>query len=245
MNESQSDTTTDAQTETTAAAVLDNIESELADSDKVELTDDQMQTLGLWSENAAPQRQATVSTSRDAAPVSHRIYDISDVDGRGRFEFLAVEIHDKQQGERYTRPYATALGSPTIEAANDIDLDALRLRVQNEIDKFDDKDAPEMLTTDQLEAVSEFIDESAEELADQALAGERGIWAAAFTGSKLYVEPSDSRFVGFEHVADDIGLSENQQQVVQDVAIEGESLRAYDSTASFGFVTALTFETDD
>lgn len=238
------DTTTDEQTETSAAAVLDEIEQELSNSDKVELTDEQMEALGLWGEHG-PTRQATIRTKRDVDPVSRKVYDVSDVDGRQRFEFLVLEIHDKQQGDRYTRPYATGLGTASITPASNIDIDALRDRVQTEIDKFDDELGIEMPTDEQLEAVAEFVAESDEALADHALAGERGVWAAAFTGSKLYVEPSDSRFVGFDHVASDIGLTDDQQRVIEDVAIEGETLRGYETNASFGFVAEVSFENDN
>lgn len=241
MTESQNGTTTDAQNETTDAAVLDEIESELADSDKVELSDDQMQAIGAWADDHhTPSRRPEISTSRDADPVSYKLYDISDVDGYSTGDWLALEVHDKQQGERYTRPYATGIGPINIESASDVSVEELRSRFETEVETWNDEHTPETPADEQFELVVEFVERSDEMVAENALYEDSGTWAAAYDGSKLHTEPTYSRWEGFESMMQP-DLSENQLKALKEIGIETHSLRHLNTTSAFSFVAKVTF----
>jgi len=225
----------------TVGDTLDEIESELTDNDRVELSDEQMHTLGIWSENnRLSSRQPNIHTKRAVDPVKWSLYDVSDIDGRGNLEFLALVIHDKQQGERYTRPYAIGLGEINIEPASNPDESAIRERFNNEIKHYDEKHTPESLNDEQMSSVVEFIERSDEMLADAALANERGIWATAYDGKYLYVESSHGKWEGFESIMQP-ELTDDQLHMIKEVAIPSHTPRHLETTSHFSFKARITF----
>jgi hypothetical protein len=229
-NDSTADEST---TDCTAADVLDEIEEALGEKNKFELTNEQMEVLGIWADYAAT-RQPVIKTAKAVDPVSWALYSVSDVDGRAQNEYLALEIHDKQQGERYTRPYATGLGQPSVESAGAPDLETMRKTVAEVADRRN----VEMPENDELASIQGELERADCEYVDIAL--NEKVWAAAFTGGKLYIEPKVSRWEGFEHLFDHLELTEQQRKVIQEAASEWlDKPRHIDTTASFSFAADI------
>jgi len=170
--------------------------------------------------------------------VSWKLFDLSEFDGYSRGDYLALEVHDKQQGDRYTRPYATGIGSINTESARDTDIPELRSAVA---DVAANRDV-DMLSDEQLAAILDELKRADTEYVDVALEG--NAWAAAFDGSRLFIEPNTSRTEGFGYVFDEIGLSNDQQRVVEEALFNGENPRHIDSTSSFAFSAKVEFESD-
>jgi hypothetical protein len=218
-----------------AADVLDRIETELGDDTKVELSDDDMAALGIWTDDTAG-RHPAIATQKDADPVAWKLYDISDVDGRDLGEYLALEVHDKQQGPRYTRPYAVGLGRIQFEAtglpiAEEMQADVNEVAERRGVDPVDE---PAMTR------VRREMAEAAEEYADIALEG--NAWAAAYDGRRLYVEPEVSRWEDFGRAFDGAELSEWQREAVREAAPEWSYRPRHLDGGQLSYAVYVSFE---
>jgi hypothetical protein len=221
------------QADITAVDVLDSIDAALSDSKRVELTDEQMEALEIWTDDVG-QRQPDIKSKKDVDPVSWSLYDVSDVGDRSRGEYLAVETHTKQQGNRYTRPYATGLGKVSFDATVQ-DIDDLR----DDIAEVCERRGVKMVDNSVLADLKEGLEVSSEEFAHIALEG--NVWAAAFTGDTLYVEPEVSHWEGCGPIFDDV--SDLQEKAIREAGSGWSTRLNYlDTNSSFFFQVEVTLE---
>lgn len=230
------------ETTQTTADVLIEIEGKYSESDKIELSDNQMEALGIWTPNTnPPQRQPTVSGKQDGVPKRWGLYNLGDIDGYSNTEWLALEIHTKQQGERYTRPYCIGIGEITLEPASNPDLSNLKERFKEEITHWAEERTPETPTEEQFKTVIDFINESDRLVAEHALYEDRGTYAAVYDGTHLYTEPTAGRWEGYESMMQP-ELTDDQLRVIKEVGIQSQNTASLDTNLTCSFKTKILFE---
>jgi hypothetical protein len=226
----------------TTANVLSEIEGKYSKSDKIELSDDQMEALGIWTPNTnPPQRQAIVSGKQDGVPQRWKLYNLGDVDGYSNTEWLALEIHTKQKGKRYTRPYCIGIGELTLEPASNPSLSDLKDRFEEKVTHWEKELTPNTPTEEQFNTVLRFINKSDRLVAEQALYEDRGTYAAVYDGTHLYTEPTVGRWEGYESMMQP-ELTDDQLRVIKEVGIQSQNTAPLNTNLVCSFKTKIIFE---
>lgn len=234
MNTTNSTQDETSQTQT-SKTVLETIEQDLEETDKVELSDTQLTILGL-SDDKNTSRVPTISTHRKVDPVKWALYDVSRIQGRDSGEFLAIERHTKQQGPKHTRYYAiglgeisfTDIGTPSFEHLKQI---LTKKAIERDVEMISDK----LLHDIQIE-----LKKSAREFANIAVT--ESVWAAAYDGSNLWIEPETSRWEGINNIINDSEITEDQKRLLKEYGITPSQPNYLETTTSFGFVVAVDLE---
>jgi len=170
----------DATDALTTEQALDNIAARIDDSDngRTELTEGELTALNLTDDRRRHETRI-VEGSHSVDPVRYAIHRFAD----GRC--LDLERHTKQQGDKYTRWYATGVGDLNVEA---VGLDGFGESLDDELAKAHDADLDVTIDDDLRARIEDYYESRAED--NVGYIGE-GIWGA-YGGTYITMEAKDA-----------------------------------------------------
>jgi len=219
---------------------LDTVADELQTTDTVEVSDELLYELDIWSEGHTTSvscREPVLKSKRDNIPVSYRVYDISDA---REYDHIALKIYDKQQGERYTVPLVIGLGEMELEEVHVPSVEEMQEDIDDVAAQYDvETETPARWTvsdlrTGMIETCKWFVSDEFQ----------GNVYGMAFDGTDVYVTPQMSRWEGIEFVVEDSGVPDEHLWWLLEQAQDEwvHKVRGFDGSSRHPFKMSISFD---